>query len=346
MICGAILAAIIVLSITVIALCDMRIAIGAVIVVGAIAATVVTSHVSEDPKIGGGSQFSLFGPTRGRGRDAKLAMARVRKFFNAAGSGFGPDGLAIIKSGPPSDELILTQLRDSWYKRNKVQNITPYADRGARRIYEIQWLLPSAEAVSQNLTYKYLDIGSSDGSITAAVAKYLNIPKSRSDAVDLLPEDSMVNPDYTYHRTDGESLPFDDNSYNLITMFMSAHHFANVDKMFSEIQRVAKPGAVIILREHGHASRSDKIYYNIMHAYYECVSGNESSPKEFVDSYDAGTYAYYRTPKQWDTLISKYGFKNVYSGKPKKNNFDTVILKFIAITPHQQPASETASQIF
>ena len=335
MICDAILAAIIVLAITVIAMCDMRIAIGAVIVIGAMAVAVVTTHISKDPKIGGGSQFSLFGPTRGYGRDAKLAMARVRKFFNAAGRGFGHKGLAIIKNGPPIDEIILTQLRDSWHKHNKVQNIIPYADRGKRRIYEIQWLLPSADTVAQDLTYKYLDIGSSDGSITAAVAKYLRIPKNRSDAVDLLPESSIVNPDYTYHQTNGESLPFDDNSYNLITMFMSAHHFANVDKMFSEIHRVAKPGAVIILREHGHASHSDKIYYNIIHAYYECVSGNESSPKEFVDSYDAGTYAYYRTPKQWDTLISKYGFKNVYRGKPKKNNFDTVFLKFIAIKSRQ-----------
>ena len=338
MIGDVIFAAIIVLTIIVIAMCDMRIAICAVIAVGAIAVAVavVTSHVSEDPKVGGSrSKFSLFGPTRGGGRDAKLAMARLHKFFNAAGSGFGPDGVAIIKGGPPNDELILTQLRDSWHQHNIVPNIKPSVERGSRRIYEIGRLLPSAEEVGQNLTYKYLDIGSSDGSITAAVAKHLNIPKARSDAVDLLPENSMANPDYTYRRTDGVSLPFDDNSYNLITMFMSAHHFANVDKMFSEIHRVARPGAVIILREHGLATRSDKIYYNIMHAYYECVSGNESSPKEFVDSYDAGTYAHYRTAKQWDTLISKYGFKNVYRGEPKKNNFSTVLLKFIAVKPRQ-----------
>ncbi len=44
-------------------------------------------------------------------------------------------------------------------------------------------------------------------------------------------------------------MPFENNSFDLVTCFGVLHHIANVSFVFSEIQRVLKPGGLFIFRE-------------------------------------------------------------------------------------------------
>lgn len=48
---------------------------------------------------------------------------------------------------------------------------------------------------------------------------------------------------------DCEALPFDDNSFDVITCSMSFHHYPNPDKFFQNIHRVLKPNGRFILRD-------------------------------------------------------------------------------------------------
>jgi ubiquinone/menaquinone biosynthesis C-methylase UbiE len=69
------------------------------------------------------------------------------------------------------------------------------------------------------------------------------------------PSDNLVNnrignlnPKYVKPNIDG-SLPFDDNSFDLITCFGTLHHIPNVSFVISELVRVLKTNGYLLLRE-------------------------------------------------------------------------------------------------
>jgi ubiquinone/menaquinone biosynthesis C-methylase UbiE len=71
----------------------------------------------------------------------------------------------------------------------------------------------------------------------------------------LEPSDNMVSthlggliPDYVKPSISGQ-LPFEDNSFNLITSFGSLHHIPNVTYVLEEMIRVLQPGGYILIRE-------------------------------------------------------------------------------------------------
>ena len=57
-----------------------------------------------------------------------------------------------------------------------------------------------------------------------------------------------ITPAYVKPRVDGK-LDFPDNSFDLVTCFGTLHHIPNVTFVLSELVRVLKPGALLMLRE-------------------------------------------------------------------------------------------------
>ena len=51
--------------------------------------------------------------------------------------------------------------------------------------------------------------------------------------------------DFTTETADAESLPFDDDSFDLVTCRLAAHHFPNIDKFVAEAARVLRPGGLL-----------------------------------------------------------------------------------------------------
>src|SRR6185503_13453147 len=100
------------------------------------------------------------------------------------------------------------------------------------------YLAPEAKLASAS-TYMYLDVGAAEGDITAALARRLRLPRERACAVDVRP--AAPRPEFTFALTDGQRLPWDGATFELLTMFMSAHHFADAPAMFAEAARVARP---------------------------------------------------------------------------------------------------------
>jgi SAM-dependent methyltransferase len=69
------------------------------------------------------------------------------------------------------------------------------------------------------------------------------------------PSDNLINnkigeikPDYVKPSILGD-LPFDDNSFDLITCFGTLHHIPNVSFVISELRRVLKPNGFLLIRE-------------------------------------------------------------------------------------------------
>jgi len=163
--------------------------------------------------------------------------------------------------------------------------------------------------------FNYLDLGCSEGKITKAVISELSLSPEQSHACDIF--DQKPEKEYTFSLNTTKTLPYNDNQFDFITLFMSAHHFSHVDDMFNEIRRILKPNGFVLIREHHYNSIDDTIFYNIIHALWACVFNTEMTPYKFIKEYDENKYAYYRSIKDWILLFKKYGFQSLDSyGNP------------------------------
>jgi SAM-dependent methyltransferase len=178
----------------------------------------------------------------------------------------------------------------------------------------------------------YLDIGCGNGEISAAIAKALRIEDSHG--CDLPGTCFLEGGLIAFSECSPTRLPYRSNTFDLITMFMSAHHFENVDAMFRETRRVARPGSFLLMREHGVA---DAPYYDIMHALYSCTNFAarstvvETTPVQFMAQYNRPEkYARYHAADEWVCIAKQHGFVLALNPRFKERDvlFDTVYMLF------------------
>lgn len=192
--------------------------------------------------------------------------------------------------------------------------------REKSRLNDLHWelqLVKQQQRRSKN--FNYLDLGCSEGKITKVIVSALSLNRDHAFACDIF--DQKPEPEFTFSLNSVSTLPYRDNQFDFITLFMSAHHFSHVDEIFKEIHRIIKPDGYVLIREHNCTSKDDSIFYNILHALYACAFGTEMTPFGFVNSFIESErllyYAHYRSIKEWISLFKQYGFDSVDSyGKP------------------------------
>lgn len=258
-----------------------------------------------------------------------VLAGRVRRFFRTVGRGFH-EGARLALSGPSGDAATLAAMRRAWRDASRPQ---PNPEgRAARRISGLSALQAWGQvraAAQSDSAFKLLDVGAADGSITAALAGELGLPPSRAAACDVVELPPAAEPRlFEFRLADGNSLPFGSEEFDLVTAFMSAHHFADAGRMFREMWRVAKPGARFLLREHGlwagAEPRAAAVFYDIVHAFYEAVARDEKSPERWAADYAAGLRPAYRDADAWVAVAADAGWDLVEKAGPAADNFDTV----------------------
>ena len=97
---------------------------------------------------------------------------------------------------------------------------------------------------------KVLDVGCGNGSLINRVNQRCNI---EAFGVDISP--NMINEcqkrykDIEFKVTSGETLPFDDVYFNILTICCVLHHLKNPINFFKESYRVLKSGGILIVGE-------------------------------------------------------------------------------------------------
>ena len=88
-----------------------------------------------------------------------------------------------------------------------------------------------------------LDVGCGNGTL---LSKLSNAMKLHGFGVDLSPQmianAKLRSPDFNFTASGCESIPFDDNSMDIITVCAAFHHFPDVNKFASEASRLLKAG--------------------------------------------------------------------------------------------------------
>ncbi len=143
-----------------------------------------------------------------------------------------------------------------------------YSDaRGIYRISSITKYIKSWDKISPTF---YLDIGSFKGDITEAVGKHFNLNKFQIHGIDI--KEYTHNDNFIFTKYDGITIPYNHESFDLVTCFMVLHHVPkeNLNSLLKEIFRVMKPGGVLIIREHD-AKGKDFMLLDTLHEYYDYV---------------------------------------------------------------------------
>ena len=170
---------------------------------------------------------------------------------------------------------------------------------------------------------KLLDIGTMEGNNLKGMAELLSKGNITLYSCDISPKNPESIIGTFIHNANGRLLEnqVESNFFNLITLFMVAHHFKDMDGMFSDIYRICKLGGFLLLREHRlplntkNTPTSKCVLYDTIHAIYS-VFYDEDSPEEWLKNYNTN-YANYKTEKEWIKYISRFGFTHIASNIPE-----------------------------
>ena len=97
-----------------------------------------------------------------------------------------------------------------------------------------------------------IDVGCGTGRLLRAAS--VRWPEAQLLGVDpaerMVSEAKRLNPNVTFKLASAESLPFPDQTADLVLTSLSFHHWANQTKGLQEIARVLRPGGLFCLADH------------------------------------------------------------------------------------------------
>lgn len=218
--------------------------------------------------------------------------------------------------------------------------------RGSVRSLPLQVQIRAWQASQPD--FAYLDIGCSEGAITVKMAAGLGLRRDRAHACDCKPCPESAAYQFTQCNI-ATRLPYADASFDFFTMFMSAHHFIDLSAMLMEVRRVARPGALFLLRdsmlpEEGELALAASAFYDVVHALYATTlllrpPPTEGSVATFLSEFHRdGGYATYHTQPEWIRIAAAHGFAvhapphgptpRTKFGVPVENVFDAGYILF------------------
>lgn len=130
----------------------------------------------------------------------------------------------------------------------------------------VQHLLNTLGYVSSQKITSCLDLGCGNGQITTEIAKILNINDVHGcDTFQIPPkfENTFTSEDPHYHQVLANHIDLPDHSIDLITCYMSIHHFENFSQMIQEIMRILKPDGLLFFREHDVPEHDNQLTKNL-----------------------------------------------------------------------------------
>lgn len=177
----------------------------------------------------------------------------------------------------------------------------------------------------------YLDIGCYKGDLIKEITSYF---RCDSHGIDIKQYKNKY--DFTFKLYDGKTIPYFNDSFDLITCFMVFHHVSSecIDDLLYEIHRILRPGGMLIIREHDvDPLDTDNVFLlDVLHEYHDMalnpMTDNQWNESSCVENNKYNTEIY------WSKKILDLGFK--YNNKPviRKNGnpFNHYVASYIKLT--------------
>ena len=174
--------------------------------------------------------------------------------------------------------------------------------------------------------YNILDIGSGNGKNIRMMQRAFNnrnISISGTDLPNWGPYNKQRkhNFPFRYIEINPYRIPWDDASFECITLFFVLHHVQNLQEMLRECSRVLKQNGTLVIIEHDVWDDYDHMLIDIQHNVYRHLYNESDAYSNYMNFYE------------WDVALMKENFKPTYTDKMKENidykhRFD---LQFISV---------------
>lgn len=106
------------------------------------------------------------------------------------------------------------------------------------------------ECVQLKDGYKVLDVASGNGRLLRMLSEKASIEAFGVDISDeMVKTASSLNPNMTFLVSGADQLPFEDGTFDVITVCCAFHHFVKPAEFLKEAYRVLKKGGTLILAE-------------------------------------------------------------------------------------------------
>jgi ubiquinone/menaquinone biosynthesis C-methylase UbiE len=157
--------------------------------------------------------------------------------------------------------------------------------------YKFKELLLEEMAVKQG--YNVLDAGCGNGSLLKMLAKKYDIHGYGTDISEKMIENARLrNPDMVFEVAGCESIPFENEQFDIITVCAAYHHFPNVKSFAKEVLRLLKQNGALYIAE----------------VYYNTIMRLLCNP--FIPLSKAGDVKFY-SPKEITKNFEALGFRQV-----------------------------------
>ncbi|OSY87453.1 ubiquinone biosynthesis methyltransferase UbiE [Tenacibaculum holothuriorum] len=183
---------------------------------------------------------------------------------------------------------------------------------------DVSWRKKVVKLVGENNPKQILDIATGTGDLALMMSELkpdrivgldisegmLNVGKQKVAKANLSDTIEMVV-------GDSENIPFEDNTFDAITVSFGVRNFENLDKGLTEILRVLKPGGKFVVLETSNPTKFPfkqgyKLYTNL----FLPIVGKLFSKDKVAYSYLSESANSFPFGKAFNNILEKNGFKN------------------------------------
>tara|TARA_R110002074_G_scaffold47765_5_gene122413 strand:+ start:182 stop:910 length:729 start_codon:yes stop_codon:yes gene_type:complete len=183
---------------------------------------------------------------------------------------------------------------------------------------DVSWRKKVVKIVSKNNPQQILDIATGTGDLALMMSQLnptkivgldisegmLEVGKQKISKANLSHKIEMVV-------GDSENMPFDDNTFDAITVSFGVRNFANLDKGLTEIRRVLKPNGTFVILETSNPTKFPfKQGYKFYTSFILPIIGKIFSRDKVAYSYLSESANYFPFGETFDNILKKNGFIN------------------------------------
>ena len=206
--------------------------------------------------------------------------------------------------------------RKKWGEEIKTLKVT---ERAKKRFDEIKNYIPKD-------VKRYVDIGGGNCEISYGIGTSLGLKKDDINVFDIEDNCSPVfrdNVNFVLLKP-LEKYPIADKSVDLVTIFQVLHHMDQDSALHTliEIDRILKPGGVLIFREHDAIDQKNKELIDIEHMVYEFYKEKNVTTRKEARDIIKNYFAHYFSQQRLRESLENFGFIYVNEFDADiKNNF-------------------------
>jgi SAM-dependent methyltransferase len=155
---------------------------------------------------------------------------------------------------------------------------------------------------------RVLDLGCGPGQLSDALSKVANEVEGIDFAEQMIAAAKRAFSHLTFKVANGEQLPYEDSTFDVVVCNYTAHHFARPRAVFREVLRTLRPaGRVVII----HPIQAEQTSWgSFAEALYEVLSPEQLPSGPLLDVSE---------PEEYEQLLSQCGFADAHCERKVKS---------------------------